>query len=202
MAAASRKNAASQPALGFLTVWEHETDGLFGGYLALNLVGRPLEFHCTAPIKANRAQEILYGPTLEPYLYGEQIGQTLLEKATLAPLVICTDSPPALAVRDFVDTPVVLVLPSETSVATENIPEGGETTPEKRWRLDSAHGPASPLCHFSLGANRLAVSERSSDDRQTIMDRLAEIAPSFDLSEPFNRIREAIAEARGGNQPR
>lgn len=202
MAAASRKNAASQPALGFLTVWEHETDGLFGGYLALNLVGRPLEFHCTAPIKANRAQEILYGPTLEPYLYGEQIGQTLLEKATLTPLVICTDSLPALAVRDFVDAPVALVLPSETPLETEISPKGGEATPEKRWRLDSAHGPTTPLCHFSLGANRLAVSERSSGDQQAIMDRLAEIAQSFDLAEPFNRIREAIVEARGGSPPR
>jgi hypothetical protein len=199
MAAASRKNAASQPALGFLTVWEHETDGLFGGYLALNLVGRPLEFHCTAPIKANRAQEILYGPTLEPYLYGEQIGQTLLEKATLSPLVICTDSPPALAVRDFVDAPVALVLPPETPVEIENATKGVEATSEKRWRLDSAHGPAAPLCHFFLGANRLAVSERSSDDRQAIMDRLAEIAQSFDLAEPFNRIREAIVEARGAS---
>lgn len=201
MAAASRKSAASQPALGFLTVWAHETDGLFGGYLALNLVGRPLEFHCTAPIKANRAQEILYGPTLEPYLYGEQIGQTLLEKATLAPLVICTDSRPALAVRDFVDAPVALVFPPETSVETGNMPEGGETTSEKRWRLDSAHGSAAPLCHFTLGVNRLAVSEQSSGDRQAIMERLAEVAQSFDLAEPFNRIREAIVEARGGGRP-
>ena len=44
----------------------------------LNAAGRPLEFHCTAPIKPNRAQEILYGPTLESFLYGEQIGQTLI----------------------------------------------------------------------------------------------------------------------------
>ena len=64
-------------ALGFLTVVEHPQYGLFGGYLMLNTAGRPLEFHCTAPIKPNRAQEILYGPTLEAFLYGEQIGQTL-----------------------------------------------------------------------------------------------------------------------------
>ena len=52
--------------------------GLFGGYLVLNLLGRPLEFHCTAPVRPNRAQEILYGPTLDPYLCGERIGQTLV----------------------------------------------------------------------------------------------------------------------------
>jgi hypothetical protein len=57
-------------ALGFLAVVEHELHGLFGGYLLLNATGRPLEFHCTAPVRPNRAQQILYGPTLEPYLYG------------------------------------------------------------------------------------------------------------------------------------
>ena len=53
--------------------------------------GRPLEFHCTAPIKPNRAQEILYGPTLDAFLYGEQIGRTLLAEAKIEPLLVCTD---------------------------------------------------------------------------------------------------------------
>ena len=67
----------SLPTIGFLTVVEHQETGLTGGYLVLNTLGRPVEFHCTAPLKTNRAQEILYGPTLRPFLYGEQIGQTL-----------------------------------------------------------------------------------------------------------------------------
>src|SRR5487761_439696 len=96
-------------AIGFLTVVEHEQYGFFGGYLVLNASGRPLEFHCTAPVRPNRAQEILYGPTLEPYLYGEQIGQALLAKSQLEPLVICTDLAAVLSVREFVATPVTLV---------------------------------------------------------------------------------------------
>src|SRR4051812_23172961 len=59
---------ASPAALGFLTVVEDEQQGLVGGYLLLNPLGRPVEFHCTAPVKPNRAQQILYGPTLRPYL--------------------------------------------------------------------------------------------------------------------------------------
>ena len=66
-------------AIGFLTVTRDVEQGLFGGYLVLNFLGRPLEFHCTAPVRPNRAQEILYGPTLDPYLVGERIGQALLE---------------------------------------------------------------------------------------------------------------------------
>ena len=64
--------ARSVPAIGFLTAVEHAEYGFFGGYLIVNAAGRPLEFHCTAPVKATRAQEILYGPTLRDYLY-EQI---------------------------------------------------------------------------------------------------------------------------------
>ncbi len=99
-----------QTALGFLTVRNNEESGLIGGYLLLNEVGRPLEFHCTAPVKPNRAQQILFGPTLEPFLYGEQIGQTLLLKGSVEPLAVYTDVEAALSVRDFVSTPVALVL--------------------------------------------------------------------------------------------
>ena len=64
-----------QPSLGFLTILEHEEHGLVGGYLLFTTAGRPLEFHCTAPVKPNRAQQILFGPTLESYLYGEQMAR-------------------------------------------------------------------------------------------------------------------------------
>ena len=74
---ASPKNN-SNPTFGFLTVVDDARFGLCGGYLVLNPAGRPLEFHCTAPIKPNRAQEILYGPTLHDFLYGEQIGGALI----------------------------------------------------------------------------------------------------------------------------
>ena len=198
MAPDNRTHEKSQPALGFLTVVEHETDGLFGGYLILNLAGRPLEFHCTAPIRANRAQEILYGPTLEPYLYGEQIGQTLLDKGTVAPLVVCTDRVAAMAVRQWVDVPVALVVPPEENglVCPETAAEA--VSAGKHWRVDMSHPQGPPLCHFQVGANRLAVAGRSAADRDLIADRLRDVADSFDLAEPFCRIREAIEEARGG----
>src|SRR5580704_9428761 len=103
------RDGKSLSALGFLTVVPHEQHGLFGGLLVLDSGGRPLEFHCTAPLKTNRAQEILFGPTLEPYLYGEQIGQTLVLAARQKPAVLCTDQLAMLAVRQHVDIPVALV---------------------------------------------------------------------------------------------
>jgi hypothetical protein len=187
-------HSGSKTALGFLTVQNNDESGLIGGYLILNEVGRPLEFHCTAPVKANRAQQILFGPTLEPFLYGEQIGQTLLSKSSLEPLAVYTDVEAALAVRDFVKTPVALVLggaaPSSDKSAS-NKPAAGE--PAATWRLDTAHASVR-LATFSLGHNRLAVAERHRRDQDDIQQRLAALA-DFDLTEPFERIREALIEA-------
>ncbi len=182
---------------GFLTVISSEELGLVGGYLILNESARPLEFHCTVPVKPNRAQQILFGPTLEPYLYGEQIGQTLLSKGSIEPVAVYTDSVPVLSVREFIKLPVALVCPAPPDVAgdacatvdgpAEPLPTG--TT----WRLDSRHnGPR--LVNFTLGRNRLAVTESHRGDQQALVCRLGTLE-NFDLSEPFERIREAIEEA-------
>ncbi len=109
----------SLPAIGFLTVTRDADQGLFGGYLVLNFLGRPLEFHCTAPVRPNRAQAILYGPTFDPYLGGERIGQALLEKSKAAPQIVLTDCPPAMAARCFVATPMVLVLGAADAGSSE-----------------------------------------------------------------------------------
>ncbi|MBN1909098.1 MAG: hypothetical protein JW818_05110 [Pirellulales bacterium] len=198
MASHEQQKAATASTLGFVTVVEDAEDGLFGGYLVLNLAGRPVEFHCTAPIRPNRAQEILYGPTLQPYLFGEQIGRTLIEKATARPLVVCTDHASMLAVRDVIDLPVALVLGDQNK--TESDLSGTINSSGRQWRIDAAHGPEAQQPHFELGRNRLAVSPSAATDRQTILDRLGPVAGSFDLAEPFGRIREAIDEARRGGR--
>lgn len=195
-------SAKSISALGFLTVVEDPLQGLFGGYLVLNMAGRPVEFHCTAPVKPNRAQEILYGPTLQPYLFGEQIGGTLLSKSQVQPLVICTDREPVLAVRQHAGVPVALVLPGENPPdlvgETPCIAPSSESREERSWRLDPPHSAGVRLCPFRVGRNSLAVAADRADDRRAITDRLAGLDESLDLAEPFSRIREAIEEARRG----
>jgi hypothetical protein len=187
-------NHELQAVIGFLTVCEHEGQGLFGGYLVLNPSARPLEFYCTAPVRPNRAQEILYGPTLKPYLYGEQIGRALLEKAKARPMVVFTDLEHVLAVRQYSNSPVAHVIKPESTI-------GEPAEADLHLRLDDAHHiPRSAvLAHlhcFSLGEQRLAVAEAYEDDAREIAARWQPYATSFDLSEPFDRIREAIDEAR------
>lgn len=188
----SAGDTKSKCAFGFLTVLPHPQHGLFGGYLVLNAAGRPLEFHCTAPVKPNRAQEILYGPTLEPFLYGEQIGQALVSKSKLAAQVVCVDQEAALSLRTVAAVPVALVLP-EMEDSSSGEPESHAAP---TYRVDRAHPGGPRLVTFALGRNRLAVSAAVSDDQGEVARRLGPLAESIDLAEPFERIREAIEEAQ------
>ena len=166
------------PAIGFLTVCEYAELGLLGGYLVLNAAGRPLEFHCTAPVKPSRTQEILYGPQLKPFLYGEQIGQSLLAKAKARPLIACTDQTSVLAARELGDIPMIVVRSrhERDSLAEQSDHEG--------------------LIEFDLGRNRVAVLPQHSTDQQSVLDRWQPHAEHIDLLEPFCRIREALEEAQ------
>ena len=181
------------PCIGFLTVVEHAQHGFFGGYLLLNANARPLEFHCTAPVKPNRAQEILYGPTLEPYLYGEQIGQTLIAKSQLTPLAVCTDLPAVLAVRQHVELPVFLVLGEAAASVMAEI-AGAAAGPT--YRIDAAHGRVPTAPAFQLGRNRVTVAAGHDDDRRRAEGEFAALVEHLDLAEPFGRIRGAIDEAQ------
>jgi hypothetical protein len=170
----------SVPAIGFLTVTEHAEHGLFGGYLILNVSGRPLEFHCTAPLKPSRAQEILYGPTLRPFLFGEQIGQTLLAKAKVKPFLVCTDAEAMLAAREFSDVPLLLVQAMDgNELKTSNLNES-----------------------FALGRRQVFAASTHPDDQTVVLEKWSTAhAAALDLLEPFTRIREALEEAQKTVRP-
>jgi len=162
----STDRASPSPAYGFLTTVDSPTHGLFGGYLLVDPAGRPLEFHCTAPVKVSRAQQILYGATLQGHLHGQQIGATLIAEGSLAPLVVLTDVESMLAVRPHTHLPVALV-----------------TGP------DAASG-------FELGAARVSGPGSDDAAAATLRDALAPLAAAVDLREPFERIRAALEEAQ------
>lgn len=159
------------PAFGFLTVVEQPELGLLGGYLLLNAGGRPLEFHCTAPVKPNRAQEILYGSSLRPYLCGEQIGQALVGRAKTDALLVFTDAAAATGVREFTKAPVVLVR------------SGGQAA-------------AASQLSLTLGDHDAAIDHRYSSDQPAVLRIWKEHGEALDLLEPFARIREALEEAQ------
>lgn len=166
--------SGAEAAAGFLTVVDSPMQGLLGGYLILNVLGRPLEFHCTAPIKPNRAQEILYGPTLLPFIYGEQIGQTLLRATQLKVPLVLTDMAPMLATAELVKEPVALLLPPATAQGI--VPPG--------------------LTLLESTTVRIAFPSGRQSDSAGMSAAIARLGDSFDWPEPFGRIRDAIGEAQ------
>jgi hypothetical protein len=188
MAASSAK---SLPTVGFISVCQQSDRSVVGGYLVLNAAGRPVEFHCTAPVRPSRAQEILYGPTLKTFLHGEQIAKTLAGKAACDPLFLCTDSEAVLALRNVDDTPIVLMA-DDSDIRT------AASAADSR-RIDGPHsGPPRPaaLVWFTLGQQKAAVLSTHAGDRETIQQRWRAKVEGLDLREPFARIREALEEAQ------
>jgi hypothetical protein len=172
-------NSGLYPLFGYLAFVEFAAHGIVGGYLLVNRHARPVEFHCTAPLLANRAQEILYGPTLRSYLYSDQIGQTLVSECKQTVHMILTDQPLALRLRTHVDIPLVLLRHDEVAGADDG------PAAERGTRL--------PL-PLPLQSIALELPVGFDVDRSAVA-ALVEQCAGWDLSEPLNRIREAIHEA-------
>ena len=190
------------PLLGFLTVIDHSRSGFVGGFLVLNPVGRPVEFHCTQPLKANRAQEILFGNTLEPYLFGEQIAQTLVRKSQGCIDFVFTDSPGVLALQDFVEQPIIFV----PQVNTEG-KESQDLFSFSGKRIDPPHKRWEPLRSIpGLSVSRwketrvvdfpLWIPDDRSVGISAISEKLVDYTDSIDFAEPFSRVRLALDEAQ------
>ena len=160
--------------LGFLTAVEDTDRGFVGGLLITNRFGRPLEFQCTAPVKPNRTQQILYGPTLKPFVLGELIGRTLIEKVGVKPHFVLVESTELLDLRNVTSTPIACLL------EVDSVKSGQ---------------PTSTLSNsLSFGRETIVFSSSHKDDRSEI-EKLTKLVPAdADLREPFERIREALNE--------
>lgn len=158
--------------LGFLTAVEDAERGFVGGLLVTNRFGRPLEFQCTAPVKPNRTQQILYGPTLKSYVLAELIGRTLLDKVGVKPHFVLVETPELLDLRNAEAVPVA-------SLVSDKSNRNGEQTSPNR---------------FKLGNETVECGLTHDDDRQQI-EKFAKLIPvNGNLREPFERIREALVE--------
>ncbi len=159
--------------LGFLTAIEIPDKGFVGGLLVTNHCGRPLEFQCTVPVRPNATQEILYGPTLAPFILGELIAGTLIEKAGVKPQLILTDRFQILELRNHVDQPVALV---------ESQNKGGKSA--------DAEAPRT----LQLGRQIIRFHLSHDEDHLAVSRGAHHIPADADLQEPFERVREALQE--------
>jgi hypothetical protein len=141
-----------------------------------------LEFHCTLPVKPTRAQNILYGPTLVDFLCGEQIARTLVSKAKLQPVIVWTDSPAVLALRNVTEIPVCQVRQSrQNSEASKDL-----VIPSTQH--EGVRGG-------ELSGMDIYVSSQHQEDWESVAKRWRELTKPIDLLEPFTRIVDALQEA-------
>lgn len=167
--------------LGFLTAVEDAERGFVGGLLITNRFGRPLEFQCTAPVKPNKTQQILYGPTLKPYVLCELIGRTLLDKVGVKPHLVLVESVELLDLRNSTSTPVASLLSALSS---------GEGKGQAKSGKDSEDSPKA----LRLGNESVAIDSTHLED-QSELEKFAKLVPGdADLREPFERVREALVE--------
>ena len=166
--------------LGFLSVRRHPEHGYFGGYLITNSIARPLEFHCTMPVKPSRAQELLYGPTMDAFVCGEQIAKALVTKAKIKPALVLTNCPAVLAIAAVSQIAVAQLQFAESQlVPSFEIPTGSagqlETLKTEVWQF-------------------AYLSDHTETEAQ-LKQVLGQVSSHFDLTEPFQRITEALLEA-------
>lgn len=167
--------------LGFLSVRQHPEHGYFGGYLITNLIARPLEFHCTMPVKPSRAQTLLYGPTIDDFVCGEQIAKALVTKAKLQPDLLITDCAAVLAISSVQSGVAAARLQFEASAALPN------------FTIPAGYGSRlQPIACHRWQLSRLADVSMAEDQVRSLLDSLPE---NFDLTEPFQRITDALLEA-------
>lgn len=158
--------AKDQFRFGFLTAFEADDDtGVVGGLLVTTKTGKPLEFQCTTPVKPNRTQAILFGQTLQPYLLGELIGKTLVERVSIKPTLILTDIADVLELRTFISTPVLQLLDDEES---DNL--------------------------FEVGHWKFRPHAEYATDRETATKFLEQVPRQAQLQEPLQRAQDALQE--------
>lgn len=167
-----REDAPDAGVFGFLTVWDAAGAGTFGGYLLVDLTGRPLEFHCTAPVRVTRAQEILYGATLTRQLHGEQIGGPLLKATAVKPIAVLTDRDSLLHARSHTPSPLAVVRRGAE-------PQVGGDSGEQLF-----------------GGFAVQLHGDDADRLEAVRPQLMALADSIELVEPFERIQAAIEEAQ------
>ena len=170
-------NAMGPIHLGFLTVFQEGT-GYLGGYLITNSWGRPIEFRLSTAVQPNRVQHILYGSTLQEYLCADLIGKTLIDKSATPIQLLLTDSLGVLPIRSRLDIPVIAIVPQDDPAVT--------FLPEERIARFKDERSSVPLLY----------DPRVAGDEEHIRALFERLDSTFDLSEPFSRIREAMTEAR------
>lgn len=164
----------SELRIGFLTAVDLGDGGFVGGMLVADRFGRPLEFQCTTPVKPNRTQQLLYGPTLVPFILGELLAKTLVERVSIKPDIVLTNREEMLDLRPLIERPVLFAVDDQRS----------------------------PELTVPVGAKSFRAHNEYAADVETVRKLAAGVSGESDLHEPLERVEEALRETLGAATPK
>lgn len=165
----SQRTSEASTRLGFLHIVEIAGVGHIGGLLVTNHLGRPLEFQCTTPVRPNRTQEILYGPTLKSVVFSELIGKTLHDRVQVKPGLLFVDQPELLELRRLIEIPIVRLMKKDAGASTNDI-------------------------EFGQSVGKL--HSEFADDASHVRQLTQTIPETADVHEPLERVAEALHETQ------
>jgi len=175
----------------------NEVDGHFvGGLLVLNENARPVEFHCTTPVRPSQSQRILYGVTLGEHILCELIPKLLVNKTREKPSAILVDQNLLLNCRRSLNIAVGCITnESQSSVLKDESDRSGNhlnvSTNSELVIGDSVF--------ISSGGFEFSVHSQFRSDDSTVQTALESISKTVDIDEPFERLSTAIQEASKSN---
>lgn len=174
--ASGSKERKDQIRLGFMTAVEFGDRNFVGGLLVTDRFGRPLEFQCTTPVKPNRTQELLYGPTLVPFILGDLLGKALFDRVSVKPTLILTSRVEMLELRSVIDAPVIY---DEASSETKS---------------NSADALRSDDQKVRIGRQMFRTHQDFTDDRKAVEQISLNLSDDANMHEPLERVGEALRE--------
>lgn len=142
---------------------------------------------------------------MEAFLYGEQIGRILIQKARTEPAIVLTDCSQMSAVQDFVEMPVIYVPDQKSNnqsgvhLLCDNDDSDTETNVAQDLiaTLESVRGVSvARWSEHEIGRYRVAIPEMVSRSVTEIVVALKDVSHAIDFLEPFERIRLAVEEAQ------
>jgi hypothetical protein len=143
--------------LMFLVVrYFEQGQAIRGGSLVTDEKTRPVEFRCTSPIRPNDYQRVLYGDTLDGYLFVDLIGTPLVTATKESIDLALVEDKRFLEIRPNVNLPVILLDRSSQDGNTSSITLRAH--PKFEAEQAAARSQLVPL--FNAGRNLLEPFER------------------------------------------
>lgn len=156
--------------LGFINVSVFNDGSIRGGILITDLETRPYEFRVTSPIKPTQLQQILYGPSLKEYVFGELICTPLVKAAKEKLSLVLIKELTLLVIRPLISVPVLYLSYDQRSIKLGN-------------------GKEDTIKPVTISTHRNFTGEETW--AQTV---LTPVMQRHDLLEPFERIKNALNE--------